>query len=112
MPFININANTSVSKEQEVAVKSRLGQAISLLPGKSEQWLMVGFEPETPLYFRGDGSQKIAFVDVSVYGTVSRPAADRLTAAITEILREELGIEQVYIKYGEVEIWGYNGSNF
>lgn len=112
MPFIKINANTAISKEQETAVKTRLGQAISLLPGKSEQWLMVGFAPETPLYFRGDGSQNIAFVEVSVYGSLSKPAADRLTAAITDILREELAIEQVYIKYGEVEIWGYNGSNF
>lgn len=112
MPFININTNVPVDKAQEIAVKTRLGQAVTLLPGKSEQWLMVGFEPETPLYFRGDGEAKIAFVEVSVYGRIARAAADKLTAAITGILREELGIEQVYIKYGEVEIWGFNGSNF
>ncbi len=112
MPFINTKTNVSVPKEKEIAVKTRLGQAISLLPGKSEQWLMVGFEPETPLYFRGNGDQKIAFVDVSIYGSASKAACDKLTAAITAILREELDIEQVYIKYGEVEIWGFNGSNF
>ena len=112
MPFININTNTAISKQQETAVKTRLGKAIELLPGKSEGWLMVGFEPERPLYFRGSGSEKIAFVEVSVYGKVSRPASDRLTAAITEILEQELGIEQSYIKYEEVEICGFNGSNF
>lgn len=112
MPFINIKTNVHISKENEIAIKTRLGKAISILPGKSENWLMVGFEPETPLYFRGNGNQKIAFVDVSVYGTLSKSACDKLTSEITGILREELGIEQVYIKYGEVEIWGFNGSNF
>lgn len=112
MPFINTKTNVQISKEKEIAIKTRLGQAISLLPGKSENWLMVGFEPATPLYFRGSGSERIAFVDVSVYGTLSKPACDKLTAEITKILRDELEIEQVYIKYGEVEIWGFNGSNF
>lgn len=112
MPFINTKANVPIPKEKEIAIKSRFGQAISLLPGKSENWLMVGFEPETPLYFRGSDSENIALVDVSVYGRLSRSACDKLTAAITEILREELAIDQVYIKYEEVEIWGFNGSNF
>ncbi len=112
MPFININTNFSVSKEQEVAVKTRLGKAIELIPGKSESWLMVGFEGEHPLYFRGSDSERIAFVEVSVYGRVSKQAADRLTAAITDILEQELAIQQSYVKYEEAEIWGWNGSNF
>lgn len=112
MPFINTKTNVPVSKEQEIAVKTRLGEAISLLPGKSEAWLMVGFEPECALYFRGSDRENIAFVEVKVYGKLSKPACGELTAAITDILREELAIEQVYIKYEEVAIWGFNGSNF
>ena len=112
MPFININTNVSVSKEKEASIKTKLGKAIELIPGKSENWLMVGFEPEHPLYFRGSDSERIAFVEVSVYGRVSRQAADKLTAAITEILEQELDIQQSYIKYEEAEIWGWNGSNF
>ena len=112
MPFININTNVSVSKPQEVAIKTKLGKAIELIPGKSESWLMVGFEGDHPLYFRGSDSEKIAFVEVSVFGRVSRPAADKLSAAISGILEEELGIEQSYIKYEEAEIWGWNGRNF
>ena len=45
MPFINSKISTSVSAEQEQALKTRLGQAISIVPGKSENWLMLGFEP-------------------------------------------------------------------
>ena len=38
MPFINSKISTSVSAEQEQALKTRLGQAISIVPGKSENW--------------------------------------------------------------------------
>ncbi len=112
MPFINTKTNVPISKAQEISVKEKLGQAISLLPGKSENWLMVGFEPECPLYFRGSDKEKIAFVEVKIYGKAAKPACDKLTAAITGILAQELGVEQVYIKYEEVGIWGFNGSNF
>lgn len=42
------------------------------------------------------------------------PAYDRLTAAISEIISETLGIDSsnIYIKYEEAEHWGWNGSNF
>ena len=53
MPFINSKISISITEEQEETVKSRLGQAIATIPGKSENWLMVGFEPEYRLYFRG-----------------------------------------------------------
>ena len=56
MPVIDSKVSVSVTKEQEQEIKSRLGQAISLIPGKSESWLMVGIEPETKIWFRGDAS--------------------------------------------------------
>lgn len=51
MPFINTKTNIKISNEKEIAIKERLGQAIAVIPGKSESWLMVGFEDEYSLYF-------------------------------------------------------------
>ena len=53
MPFINVKTNTAVSDTAEQAMKRQLGQAIEALPGKSEAWLMVNFEPEARLWFAG-----------------------------------------------------------
>lgn len=53
MPFINSKISVALTDAQEQEIKSRLGQAITAIPGKSESWLMVGFEPEYKLYFRG-----------------------------------------------------------
>lgn len=112
MPFINTKANVAISKQQQDSIKAKFGKAIELIPGKSENWLMVGFEPECSLYFRGNSNQKIAFVEVKVLGKASKSAFDKLTEAISNILKEELGIEQIYIKYEEAAVWGYNGFNF
>ncbi len=113
MPFINVKTNVSVPKDKETAVKSALGQAITDIPGKSEGWLMVGFEPEQPLYFKGTDSPA-AMVQVSVYGNASESAMNTLTSHISGILKDNLAIpsDRVYVSYMLTENWGWNGSNF
>lgn len=113
MPFINSKISIKITKEQEEKIKTRLGQAISLIPGKSETWLMVGFEDEYSLYFKGK-SGEIAFIEVKIFGKAPKNAYDDLTAAICDIYNEEIGIDKdkIYVKYEEVENWGFNGSNF
>lgn len=114
MPFINSKISTSLTNEQEQTIKSKLGQVISTIPGKSESWLMVGFEPDYRLYFRGDNSEPAAMVEVSVYGNENPGAFSKLTGQICEIFKEVLGIapDHVYVKYQAVSNWGWNGSNF
>lgn len=114
MPYINTKLNVGLSKEKEKAIKEKLGNAIAILPGKSENWLMLGFEDGCRLYFKGDDSAPMAYVEVSVYGNSNASAYNKLTAAITQILNEELSVkpDHVYVKYMESEHWGFNGSNF
>lgn len=47
MPFITCKVNRPVSREQEVELKARIGKAIELVPGKSEQYLLLSFEPDS-----------------------------------------------------------------
>ena len=51
MPFIDARFSTPVDKIKEEAIKSRLGQAISLI-GKSEAYLMVQIQDNCKLYFK------------------------------------------------------------
>ena len=53
MPFINVKTNCKIEKECAENIKSKLGIAITAIPGKSEGWLMVGLEDDYKLYFRG-----------------------------------------------------------
>ena len=54
MPFIDSKISKKITEEEEVELKTLLGQAITAIPGKSENWLMTGFEDGYHLYFRGD----------------------------------------------------------
>lgn len=114
MPFINSKVTVSLSEEKKETIKSRLGKAIALIPGKSETWLMVGFEDNYSLYFKGNQEDETAFVEVKIFGSTSSQAYDALTLEICKIMQEEAGIPQnrVYVKYEEVENWGWNGNNF
>ena len=114
MPFINSKVSVPMSPEKKEQVKTRLGEAITLVPGKSENWLMVGFEDACDLYFQGNQNGPAAFVEVKIYGSAGREAFDKLTGTICQIFTQELGIpsDRIYVKYEEVEHWGWNGSNF
>ncbi|MDS0524244.1 phenylpyruvate tautomerase MIF-related protein [Clostridium sp. SHJSY1] len=114
MPFIGSKVSVKISKEKEEVIKEKLGKAIELIPGKSEKFLMVGFEDEYSLYFAGEKLEKGAFVEVKIFGKASKDAYDKLTKSICNIYEEELEIPQnkIYIKYEEVSDWGWNGRNF
>ena len=114
MPYIRTTVSKELTEQNKESLKAKLGQAIALIPGKSESWLMLSFEDNTNMYFKGDGSQDYAFLQVSIFGSASDAAYDRLTAALCEIVNEELGIDfaNIYVKYEEVDHWGWNGSNF
>ncbi len=114
MPYINSKVNVALSEEEKEILKTKLGDAISLIPGKTESWLMLGFEDECSLCFKGKNNTKIAFIEVKIFGRASKRDYDLLTAEISRIYKEVLGIAQdkIYIKYEEAEHWGWNGTNF
>ena len=114
MPFIDSKISVKITKEQEVELKKKLGEAISLIPGKSESWLMAGFEDGYHLYFRGEDSEPMAFVEVRIFGGSNPGAFEKMTAEITRIFGEVLGIaaDHMYIKYSATPDWGWNGRNF
>ena len=114
MPFINTKINVPLSREREETVKARLGEAIALIPGKSEQWLMLNFTDNCRLWFRGDASAPTAMVEVELFGSADDADCSRLTARICEIFSAELGIspDRVYVNYTFGTSWGWNGGNF
>ena len=112
MPFISTKTNVSISKEQEKVLKTEFGKAISLI-GKSEAWLMLSFDDNCKMYFKGS-DEPCAIAEVKLYGRASSSAYDALTASLTKILANTLSVSpgRIYVKYEEVQYWGLAGSNF
>ena len=113
MPYIKTVTNSSISKEQENEIKTRIGNAISLL-GKSENWLMVDFEENAHLYFKGSNDNLIAYVEVKLFGSASSDSCNNMTKEISNIINEVLGIDvsNIYVSYYPTDKWGWNGNNF
>lgn len=114
MPFIDAKVSVKLTEEKKETVKAKLGKAISVIPGKSEGWLMVGLTDEYCLYFKGNQNDETAFVQVQVYGGENPAAFDKLTGEICNILNDELAIpkDRIYVAYQATANWGWNGRNF
>ena len=95
MPFIESKISVKVTEEQEKELKSRLGQAISLIPGKSEYWLMTGFEDEYHMYFRGENSEPMAYVDVRLFGGPDKAAYAKMTEEIKQKKLAEMASQSI-----------------
>lgn len=110
MPFIDSKITVSVSDEKKEIIKTRLGQAISVLH-KSESYLMIGFNDNYDLFMRGEKLELGAFVSVRLYGSAGREDYEKMTQAVTRILDEELGIpgNNIFVVYQGIDDWGLNG---
>ena len=113
MPFIHMMTNVSVSETAEKAMKEAFGKSISIIPGKSEQWLMADIEGGHRLYLAGSG-ESAAMVEVSLYGSADGAVYNRLSGPTTKPVAAALGIgpARVYVKYAEHAYWGWKGENF
>ena len=110
--YRNAGEHTAHPGEGKV-LKERFGQAIELL-GKTESWLMLSFADNCRLWFQGNQEQPSAFICIKLFGKASPAAYEKMTAAVTQILSEELSLEpsRIYVQYEEVNHWGWNGRNF
>lgn len=110
MPFVMARTNVPVSKEQELEIKPRFGKVIGLVPGKSEEYLLMGIEDNCRMWLRGDNAPMV-YIEAAIFGNEQHYGYDRLTAGITRIYNEVLDIppENVYIKYDDISSWGVRG---
>ena len=112
MPLITAKVSSEISKEKEISLKSQFGKAIELI-NKSENWLMIDFQDNCRLYFKGS-DEDCAMIEVDLFGKATDSGYDALTEKLTEIIESELGIDRgrIYVKYNEISHWGYSGFNF
>ena len=113
MPFIDVKTSAKVDEAKKTAIEKKLTESISLLPGKTSSYFMCAVEDGVSMMFHGD-KEPTAFVEVKIFGKSTRAAYEKLTEKICDILDEEIGVSPAYcyVKFEEVENWGYNGFMF
>ena len=74
---------------------------------------MIKTEDKADMYFKGS-DEPCAMFEVAIFGKSTDAAFDDLTKRICKISEEQLGVkaERTYVKYSEIDRWGYNNFNF
>ena len=113
MPFIDVKTSVKVDEAKKNSIEQKLTESITLLPGKTASYFMCAVEDNVSMMFHGD-KEPTAFVEVKIYGKSTRAAYEALTERICDILNEEIGVspEFCYVKFEEVENWGFNKFMF
>lgn len=114
MPYISSTTSFLLGEDQKDIIKSKLGKLIEEIPGKSEKWLMIGFSENNTMYFNGEKSEKLAFIEVKILGSCDIKYKEILTDKISALFQQELNIskENIYIIFQEINDWGWNGNMF
>lgn len=112
MPFIKAKISCPVSPEQELKLKTGMGKAIELVPGKSEEYLLLEFEDMSRLWLRGKNDEPIAYIGAAIFGNEPHYGYHVFTAEVTNLFSNVLSIrpEHIYIKYEDITAWGVQGT--
>jgi len=113
MPYIEVKTNKPVSDELAHRISSAMGRLVEILPGKTEKWLMTEVKGGCFMTMAGSDAPCI-MVNVSLFGKADEESYEKLTEAICAELRWTLDIDEtrMYVKYEEVDHWGWNKTNF
>lgn len=111
MPFIKSKVSVPLSKEQEKEIKTKMGKAIELVPGKSEHYLLLEFEDNCRLWLRGKKDDSIVYIEAAIFGNEPHYGYDAFTAELTRIFSEALQTmpDNIYVKFEDVTAWGVGG---
>lgn len=113
MPFITAKTSCPISKGQETKIKARMGKVIELVPGKSEESLLLEFEDNCRLWLLGENTEPITYIEAAIFGNELHDGYDAFTAAMTNIFADVLNLtpDRIYIKYEDIPAWEVQGMH-
>lgn len=112
MPYISVHVTRALSDAQKDALKTALGEKISVIPGKSEAALMVDISDAHTIYMAGRRCEDTAYLDVKIYGTAEVQDQKAFTEAAFEAVSQATGIakDAMYLTFSQFPNWGTRGT--
>ena len=111
MPLINLQVSKKLSTQDENDISKELGKLISLMPGRSEKYLMIGIKDGYTHYLAGERLELAAFMDLRLLGKESTEGQELFVTAAQKAIGELLNIpvEHIYTNILEMPHWGARG---
>lgn len=94
MPYINSKVSTPMSDAQRESLKERLGNAVSIFPEKTEEWLMLELADNCDPYVQGEKTPPSAYMEIKVFGEISQESLDEITKEVCSIHESDPAMQQ------------------
>ena len=109
MPYISFKTNHKLTLRQENTIKSKSGELISLIPGKTEKALMIHMEDDQIMSFKGEETPCM-MIEINLYKSAEFDDKKKLTEAMIQMIHETTKIEadNIYVIFHEFDHWGLN----
>ena len=111
MPYIKLSTNKTLTLHQELAIKEKLGELISIIPGKSESSLMIHIEDNQVMYFRGK-DDPCMMISVRLYHEADYDSKRKFYQEVTQYLESctDIKVGNQYLTFNEYQHWGLKGD--
>ena len=105
MPYISFKTNHKLTLRQENTIKSKSGELISLIPGKTEKALMIHMEDDQIMYFKGEETPCM-MIEINLYKSAEFDDKKKLTEAMIQMIHETTKIEadNIYVIFHEFDL--------
>jgi len=112
MPYIHITTSKTLDSVQKEQIKSELGKLVLIIPGKSEEVLMVAFCDGAKLFYAGKNKENAAFVAINTHGSCGFDEKKRLTEEVFALMQKVVGVakENMFLTISEYSHWGFQGN--
>ena len=112
MPYIDVKVTSRLSALEKDTLKSKLGELIAILPGKSEAVLMVCISDDSTIYFSGQEKEKAAFINIKLFKESGFEFKAKFTEKVFEFFEKELKItgDNIFLAFDEYNSWGFGGT--
>lgn len=115
MPLIQVFPSVEVPQSRVASLLGALSSTLATHLEKPERYVMTRLAPHAPMTFGGT-TEPACYAELKNIGTMTPELTERLSATLTSILTEALGVpsQRIYIEFADekAHLWGYDGGTF
>ena len=112
MAFMTVSVSRKITQDERDALLKGIGEAQSILPGKSAQELAVILEEDKPMYVSGLKQDNMVYANVKYTGRFTYKLKSEFTVATFEAISKALGTskDRMMLSIDELECFGGFGD--
>ncbi|MCL1830036.1 MAG: hypothetical protein FWG21_01245 [Oscillospiraceae bacterium] len=105
MPYVSLSTGAPISDEKKEVLQKKIGQLISIIPGKSSPVTMIKIEDDCDMYM-GEEKANWAFCEVRLLGEAPYECKNEFYLKFRQLLKEQIDIKEIYLNYVVFNEWG------